>query len=56
MRPLIRFVDCFSHQGFTAPGTPNHYSEDRFVAATRSFAVIDGATSLTAADSASIFG
>lgn len=50
MRPLIRSVDCFTHQGFVAPGTLNHYSEDRFVAATRSFAVIDGATSLTAAD------
>lgn len=50
MSHIIKSVDAFSHQGFKAVGTPNHYNEDRFVAGTHVFSVIDGATSLVQAD------
>lgn len=48
MSSIITSIDAFTHQGFTAPGTPNHYSEDRLVITPGTFAVIDGATAATA--------
>ncbi len=50
MSHLIQSVESFSHQGYTAPNTPNHYNEDRLFLGTYSFAVIDGATAITPMD------
>ncbi|MEC9291944.1 MAG: PP2C family serine/threonine-protein phosphatase [Pseudomonadota bacterium] len=50
MSHVIQNVDSFSHQGYVAVQTPNHYNEDRMVVGTYTFAVIDGATAITPAD------
>ncbi len=42
--------DIFSHQGFIGVNKTNHYNEDCFYAGKKTFAVIDGATSLVSYD------
>lgn len=43
-------VETFTHQGWKARGRPNHYNEDRLVAGSYLFAVIDGSTAVEDAD------